>query len=90
MPASYLRPVRSDKPVFIISGYNDPVAGKVWGDVIARTLPNSLHVEAPGAAHLPPLPGCTGALMEKFLDGAPLKELDTACVAKATPPRFMI
>jgi len=88
VPAGYLEPVKSAKPVLIISGYNDPVAGKVWGDVIARTLPNSLHVEVPGAAHLPPLPGCTGSLMERFLEGAEPKQLDTSCIAQSAPPRF--
>ncbi|MEO6224442.1 MAG: alpha/beta fold hydrolase [Sphingomicrobium sp.] len=88
VPAAYLQPVKSKKPVFIISGYNDPVAGKVWGDAIARTLPNSVQVEVPGAAHLPPLPGCTGALMEKFLGGASLQSLDVSCVAKSPLPHF--
>ncbi len=90
VPADYFEPLRSDKPVLIISGEMDPVAGKVWGDEVARTLPNSLHVEAPGASHLPPLPGCTGELMARFIAGTPLSELDASCVADAPRPRLQV
>jgi len=88
VPADYLKPVKSDKPVLIISGYHDPVAGKAWGDVIARTLPNSLHIEVPGASHLPPLPGCTQQLLGKFYSGTALRQLDTGCVANAPRPKM--
>jgi pimeloyl-ACP methyl ester carboxylesterase/phosphohistidine phosphatase SixA len=90
VPAEYLKPVKSDKPVFIISGRHDPIAGKPWGDLIARTLPNSLHIEVPGASHLPPLPGCTQELIGKFYSGMPVDQLDTGCVAKAPKPKMAV
>ena len=90
VPADYLEPVRSSKPVLIISGSHDPVAGKAWGDVIAKTLPNSLHLEVPGASHLPPLPGCTQALVGEFYDGKALSALDTNCIADLPRPKMAV
>ena len=86
----YLTPVASHKPVFIISGAMDPVAGKRWGDEVARTLPNALHVEVDGASHLPVLPGCTSALTKRFLDGDALEQVDAACVDQAKRPVLKI
>jgi len=86
MPADYPAPVRSDKPVLILSGNMDPVAGPRWGEEIARTLPNSRHLVAVGASHLPPLPGCTGRIMKAFLSGTEPRALDAACLGSETMP----
>lgn len=90
VPADYLAPVASDKPVLILSGEMDPVAGARWGEDIARTLPNSRHAEIRGATHLPPLPNCTAEIVEKFLDGIPLAALDFACAEQASRPAFKV
>lgn len=86
----YLAPVKSDKPVMVISGAVDPVAGKVWGDDVARHLPNSVHLEVDGASHLPPLPGCTSELVAKFLNGSPIKSIDMRCVNDAQRPALRV
>lgn len=88
--ADYLAPVESGKPVLIISGAMDPVAGKVWGEDIARTLPGSVHVEVDGASHLPPLPGCTATLMQRFIDDEPLDSIDMDCVRDAKRPPLRV
>lgn len=90
IPPDYFEPVASEKPVLILSGELDPVAGRRWGEEIARTLPNSRQVEIRGATHLPPLPGCTGELVESFLDGEPLGGLDLACAEQAERPRLKV
>jgi pimeloyl-ACP methyl ester carboxylesterase len=90
IPADYFARVHSDKPVFIISGEMDPVAGKVWGNEIARTLPNSVHVEVDGASHLPPFPGCTIELVGQFLDGKPVRSLDLGCVGQTPRPKLKV
>lgn len=90
VPAGYMEPVSSDKPVLILSGEIDPVAGRRWGDVIAATLPNSRQVEIRGATHLPPLPGCTAGLVRDFIDGADLHSLDLSCAEQAERPRLSV
>jgi pimeloyl-ACP methyl ester carboxylesterase len=90
IPDDYFAPVRSDKEVFIISGEFDPVAGRIWGDTIASDLPNSVHVEVAGASHMPPLPGCTDALVARFLDGEALKTIDMACLGESERPRLRV
>lgn len=90
VPADYLAPVTSSAPVMIISGAVDPVAGPAWGEDTRRTLSNSLHLEVDGASHLPPFPGCTLALATSFMEGTPLKALDTSCAAKAKRPKLKV
>lgn len=90
VPAGYFAPVASDAEVLIISGALDPVAGERWGDRIAETLPNAVHVVAADASHLPPMPGCSGELIRAFLDGAELASLDTACVERGSPLRLNV
>lgn len=90
VPADYLAPVASDKPVLVISGEMDPVAGKVWGEEVMRTLTNARHLEVAGASHLPPLPGCTPAIMKAFLAGTAPAELDATCIAASVPPQLKV
>ena len=88
--ADYLAPVRSTKPVLIISGNMDPVAGKPWADEIQRTLPNSRSVLFNGPSHLPPLPGCAGRIMTDFLNGTAPRALDTGCAANSSMPPLKV
>lgn len=53
LPAGFRKPVRSDKPVLIISGERDPVTPARWGAEAARHLPNSRHLVVPDGAHSP-------------------------------------
>ncbi len=90
IPKDYLEPVRTTKPVLIISGEFDPVAGDNWGAHVAATLPNSLHLVVPGASHLPPLNKCTADIVSNLYDGSALQKLDTSCVARVERPSLKV
>ena len=81
--ATYAEPVRSDKPVLIITGEWDPVTPPAQGDAVAKTLPNSLHLVVPHGAHgLGGLENidCVDGVLTTFIERGTVKGLDTSCV----------
>lgn len=88
LPAGYGDPVRSDVPVFLLSGTVDPVSPPRWAADAARYLSRSVHVVAPGA-HVPTGP-CIDSMERAFLDAASPLAVDTACVRSMTLPPFVV
>jgi pimeloyl-ACP methyl ester carboxylesterase len=90
LPEDFKRPLRSDKPVLILSGEFDPVTPPRYGDEIARTLSNSRHIVAPGQGHIAMTRGCLPRLAAEFVDAADPAVLDSACVdSLGTLPFFL-
>lgn len=82
LDSKYAAPVRSDKPVLIMTGEWDPVTPPSQGDAIAKTLPNSLHIVVNDGAHgLSGLQGidCLDRVMTQFVERGTVKDLDTSC-----------
>ena len=80
--AKYAEPVRSDKPVLILTGEWDPVTPPSQGDAVAKTLPNSLHLVVNDGAHgLSGLAGgdCLDRVLTQFVERGSVKDLDTSC-----------
>lgn len=91
VPAWHGEPVRSNVPVLITTGLLDPVTPPAGGDLIARTLPNSLHLKIPSGAHaLAGLRGaeCLGSIKQQFVERASVSRLDTSCVQRITRTGF--
>lgn len=70
LPADFFEPVSSDKPVLIFSGMQDPVTPRRWGERVAETLPNSLHLVAAGVGHGVFAYGCAAELIGEFVANA--------------------
>ncbi len=66
--ASFYEPVQSSIPTLIMSGEIDPVTPPVWGEAIAKTLPNSKHIVMPGTGHTAGGTGCGRRLIKAFID----------------------
>ena len=81
-------PVRSDKPVLLLSGELDPVTPPVWADEAARTLPNSARFTVPGVGHGVSTVGCAPRLIAEFIESASTKDIDGACLQKQKRPPF--
>lgn len=90
IPADFKDPVRSDIPVLMLSGEYDPVTPPAYAEQAAETLPNSLHLIAPGQGHNVILRGCIPELAEQFLLTASLNNLETACVNEIEPFPFFV
>jgi pimeloyl-ACP methyl ester carboxylesterase len=90
MPDDYFEPVVSDKPVLIFSASQDPVTPRRWGDLVAETLSNSVHVEARGVGHGVYAYGCTPGLVADFVDAGSASSLDVSCLDELkTRPYFL-
>jgi pimeloyl-ACP methyl ester carboxylesterase len=80
-------PVRSDVPIFLLSGTIDPVTRPRFAIDAARYLPHSVLVIAPGG-HVPGGP-CINGMERRFLD-APTSPVDSSCVRSMTLPPFRV
>ena len=84
-------PVRSQVPVLITSGLLDPVTPPEHGDLVARTLPNALHLRVPSGAHaLGGLLGleCVAEIKRNFIQRAAIEGFDTSCLRSIVRPGF--
>ncbi len=89
VPADVHELVRSDVPVLLISGEWDPVTPPEFAELVAKTLPNSLHVVVPKGSH-GGAGRCTEELIQKFYDRASVQGLDPSCVKEYPKPVFML
>ena len=87
---SFYEPVQSAIPTLILSGEIDPVTPPVWGEMIAKTLPNSKHIVMPGTGHTAGGTGCGRRLIKAFIDAGTAENLDTSCVDKITRPPYFV
>jgi len=90
IPADFKDPVRADVPVLLLSGEYDPVTPPAYAELAAETLPNSLHLIAPGQGHNVILRGCLPDLAETFLATGTVDGLETDCVRAIEPFPFFV
>jgi pimeloyl-ACP methyl ester carboxylesterase len=89
VPGDYYEPVRSNRPVLLLSGEDDPITPPSWGEHVAQSLTNARHIVVPGAGHITLMRGCVHDLVGAFLDAASPAGLDASCVnALRRPPFF--
>ncbi len=76
--------------MLILSGDIDPITPPSWGDHVARHLPNSRHIVAPGTGHGVMTVGCAMRLITQFLEEETASNLDASCLDnQARPPFFL-
>lgn len=80
MPADFKQPVRSDRPVLILSGEFDPVTPPRYGDQVLKTLSNGRHLVAKGAGHIAMTRGCMPKLVRQFIAKPVPGALDATCM----------
>lgn len=78
LPANFGDDVSVDVPTLLLSGKFDPVTGPRWGEQAASSLPNGLHVIAPGSHGVNGL--CIDAIVEAFIEAGSIEGIDTSCV----------
>ncbi|MBL8045696.1 MAG: alpha/beta fold hydrolase [Anaerolineales bacterium] len=86
----FKQPVQSSVPVLLLSGEADPVTPPSNAEEVARTLPNSLHVVAPGQGHNVLMRGCLPRVAANFIEAASVQGLDVACVQAIAPLPFFV
>ena len=93
IPKDYAEPTRADAPALILTGQWDPVTPPAYGDMVAKYLPNSLHVVVPHGGHgFGGLDGadCVQNLVAEFVNRGTTKGLDTSCVKNIRRRGFLL
>jgi pimeloyl-ACP methyl ester carboxylesterase len=83
-------PLRSDAPVLILSGGNDPITPRRYGEQILRGLPNAKHLVLAGQGHGQLANGCVPRVAAQFIAEGTTKALDDGCVKTIAPAAFML
>ncbi|HXT51223.1 MAG TPA: alpha/beta hydrolase [Thermoanaerobaculia bacterium] len=90
-PAEEMKPVAGPFPALLVSGERDPVTPARWGEEVARTLPNAVHVVVPDGGHgFEGMRGadCIDKLFDELVERGTARGLDTSCVAKIARQDF--
>ncbi|MEE8118836.1 MAG: alpha/beta hydrolase [Gammaproteobacteria bacterium] len=90
VPETFKQALVSDKPVLLFSGELDPITPPANGERAARTLPNSLHVVAPGQGHGVAPRGCAPTIMATFIEQASVNDLDVSCIDTLQSAPFFV
>jgi pimeloyl-ACP methyl ester carboxylesterase len=81
-------PVKSAKPVLILSGGIDPVTPPRNGDEVKLHLSNAKHLVAPNVAHGVSGKGCAPKLVKQFIEKASVVGISGECLARIPRPTF--
>ena len=81
-------PLRSDVPVLLLSGGNDPVTPPANGEKAEAGLTNSLHLVLPDLGHGQIGAPCMDRVMADFISLGTVKGLDISCTRLAKPMPF--
>lgn len=90
VPEGFNELVESDVPVLLLSGEADPVTPPTNAEFAARTLPNSLHLVAPGQGHNVIFRGCIPKIAAAFVESGTTEGLDVGCVQEIVPMPFFV
>jgi pimeloyl-ACP methyl ester carboxylesterase len=90
MPADFHAPLRTDKPVLILSGENDPVTPPEYGKRIMAGLSNARHLVLKGQGHGALSRGCVPKLLEQFVNDPQPQKLDASCLDRLGPTPALI
>jgi pimeloyl-ACP methyl ester carboxylesterase len=89
-PADFHAPLKSDKPILILSGEFDPVTPPRYGEEILAGLTNGRQLIFKGQGHSLLGRSCMPQLLGKFIDKPDPKQLDASCLDKLGPtPAFI-
>jgi pimeloyl-ACP methyl ester carboxylesterase len=88
IPADFHTPVKSDKPVMILSGGLDPVTPPIFGDEVKKNFSNSVHFIAPQIGHGVSQHGCGPKLLKQFIEKASVEGLEGECLKRLPRPTY--
>jgi pimeloyl-ACP methyl ester carboxylesterase len=90
VPASFVEPVRSDAPILMISGSDDPATPPAYAREALAYLPQARIMLVPGASHDSDLPPCVDTTIVAFVRARSAAGLDlSGCAAAYRRPSFV-
>lgn len=88
--ADFSQPMRSELPVLVLSGGNDPITPARYGEQILPGYPNSKHLVLAGQGHGQIATGCVPRLAADFIARGSAAGLEDDCVRNVAPAAFMM
>ena len=82
--------LKSEVPVLLLSGGNDPVTPPASAEQAKVGLRNSLHITLENLGHGQLGAPCMDRVMAQFLERGSVEGLDTSCTLKARPMPFFL
>ncbi len=79
---AFRHPVTSQAPTLLMSGDHDPATPANIAEKISESLPNSLHLVAPGVGHFPTWTSCYASIVAEFFDSGCIDDVDVSCVSE--------
>jgi pimeloyl-ACP methyl ester carboxylesterase len=83
-------PLKSDTPVLLLSGGNDPVTPASSAEQTMQGLSHSLHIKLEGLGHGQLGAPCMDRVMAQFIQRGSVEDLDTSCTKNARPMPFFL
>lgn len=90
MDEDFKTPVRSDRPVLLLSGEADPITPPDYGLQVLSSLSNARHLIGPGQGHGLVGVGCVPQLLRRFLEVPVPGELDAGCLQQERGSPFFL
>ena len=79
VPADFKKPVRSDVPVLLMSGTDDPATSPETAEEVGRFLSRSRHLVTPGLSHFPTWTNCFARNTALLQKSGSIETLDPGC-----------
>ena len=89
VPPGFIEPVKSNKPLLMISGMIDPASPSWLGTAALKYLPNGRQVLVPNTGHAFNSP-CVQNIAEEFLEKGSATEIATGCLKDIKRPPFVV
>jgi pimeloyl-ACP methyl ester carboxylesterase len=88
--ADFHAPLRTDIPVLLLSGSDDPVTPPTDAEKARQGLTRNMHVVLHGFGHGQLTAPCLDRLMASFINRGGVEGLDTSCVRNDRPMPFFV
>ena len=88
LDADFREPLRSDVPVLLLSGSDDPVTPPANADRAMQQLTRARHLVLPGQGHGQIGVTCMDRVITEFVKGLDPARLDARCLASVKPAPF--
>lgn len=89
-PQDFHDPLRTSKPVLLLSGQYDPVTPPRYGNEVLKGLSDARHLIVRGQGHNVLSAGCMPQVVKRFVENLRPKTLDATCLDRVQPTPIFI
>lgn len=90
MDDDFKQPLKTDLPVLLLSGEQDPITPPEYGEQVVQHLSNAKHLVVSGQGHFVSIQGCAPHLVAKFVAEASVQGLNANCLSRLSAAPLFI